>query len=385
MNLRTSAPSPLTKDRVAALDGIRGLAIISVFLFHASYDSNTDWLFSMFSWGWMGVDLFFVLSGFLITGILLDAIDQPSRYYYRNFYARRFLRLAPELCFFLVVLFYVFPAVQLGSPADLATLKSSQGWYWSYLVNVLVAKQKSFSATPIGTGPLWSLSVEEQFYLIWPFLIARAGSLRRVAMLSVAVIVAATCTRAIAWKLGYGGAATYVLPFTRADALAWGALLASLVRLPNGTQVVKRCRTPLMVAGAVLLGVVAAMREPNWPTWEGAWMQVVGYPGLAMLCSGLVAFVITGFVGPFAWRPLVRFGHYSYGIYLWHSTVLVLFAGASQLRGLLFLPFGAMFCLLPAAVSWKAFAEPALRLKRFFPMSPPPEAAAATPRKSVAA
>src|SRR5204863_468282 len=83
----------------------------------------------------------------------------------------------------------------------------------------------------------------------------------------------------------------YVLPFTRADALAWGALLASLVRLPNGTQVVKRCRTPLMVAGAVLLGVVAAMREPNWPTWEGAWMQVVGYPGLAMLCSGLVAFV----------------------------------------------------------------------------------------------
>src|SRR5689334_16008691 len=252
----------------------------------------------MFSWGWMGVDLFFVLSGFLITGVLLDAIDQPPRYYYGHFYARRFLRLAPELCLFLVALFYIASALQLGSPADLATLKTWQGWYWSYLVNVLIAKKQSFAATPLGSGPLWSLSVEEQFYLVWPFLVARAGSVRGVAKLSIVVIVGAICLRAIAWRLGYGGVATYVLTFTRADALAWGALLASLVRLPNGTAVVRRYRMPLVAFGIVLLGVVAIRREPTWPTWEGPWMQVIGFSGLAMVGTGLVAFVITGFTGP---------------------------------------------------------------------------------------
>jgi peptidoglycan/LPS O-acetylase OafA/YrhL len=355
--------------RMAALDGIRGLAILAVFLSHATVDSTTGWLARWFSWGWMGVDLFFVLSGFLITGVLMEAIGQPARVYYGNFYARRFLRLAPALSLFLVVLFYVAPA--LGRPLtqpEMADLGARQGWYWSYLVNFLVARHQSFDATPAGTAPLWSLSVEEQFYLIWPFLVARAATPRRVRNLSIATILFAMVVRGLAWRFGYGGVPTYVLTFTRADALAWGALLASIVRMSNGEETIRRLQLPLIVVGIALLTIVANV-DSAWPSWDGAPMQHVGFPGLAVGCAGLVAFAITRQPRALTWKPLAQVGLYSYSLYLWHSTVLVLLERVTQVHGPLFVPFGAMACAVPVAISWLAVERPTLRLKVRFPMN----------------
>ena len=359
-----------TRDRLPTLDGIRGLAIIAVFLSHASFDSTTSWLGRWFTWGWMGVDLFFVLSGFLITGILLDAIGQSPRIYYGNFYARRFLRLAPALCLFLVTLFYLLPALGLLTAGETRDVGANRGWYWSYLDNVLVAVRQSFEATPAGTAPLWSLSVEEQFYLVWPFLVARARTPRRVRTLSIATILVSMALRALGWQLGRGGIATYVLTFTRADSLAWGALLAALLRMPRGEERVKQLRVPLLLIGAALLTIVANI-DPEWPWWQGLPMQAIGFPGLAMGFTGLVAYAITRPSRWLAWKPLRVMGFYSYALYLWHSTVLVILERQTQVHGLLFVPFGAIVCAVPVVLSWIAVERPALRLKPRFPMRAP--------------
>jgi peptidoglycan/LPS O-acetylase OafA/YrhL len=315
----------------------------------------------------MGVDLFFVLSGFLITGILLDAIGQPPRVYYGNFYARRFLRLAPALCFFLVALFYVMPALDMFMEHETRDLGQHQGWYWSYLVNVLVAMRKSFDATPAGTAPLWSLSVEEQFYLVWPFLVARARTPGGVRNFSIATILVSMGLRAFGWQLGHGGVATYVLTFTRADSLAWGALLAAVRRMPNGEERIKRLRLPLLLIGATLLFIVANI-DRDWPGWQGLQMQMIGFPGLAMGFSGLVAFAITRPMRWLAWAPLSRTGFYSYALYLWHSTVLLLFERVTLLHGALFIALGAIVCVMPVTLSWLLVERPALSLKHRFPM-----------------
>lgn len=249
-------------------------------------------------------------------------------------------------------------------------LRAHQGWYWSYLVNVLVAKSNSFGATRAGTAPLWSLSVEEQFYLLWPFLVARAGSARGVKALSIITILVAMVARPLAWQLGYGGAASYVLTVTRADALAWGALLACLIRTPDGALEVRRLRLTLLALGAALLTVIAIV-DPQWPSSDGGIMQNVGLPGLAMVSTSLVAYAITSSSRLLAWRPLSRIGFYSYGLYVWHSTLLVLLERVTYEHGLAFVALGGIVCALPVALSWIIIERPALRLKHHFPMSEP--------------
>jgi peptidoglycan/LPS O-acetylase OafA/YrhL len=364
------AASDQPEHRLPALDGVRGVAILVVFLYHSAYYAHSGWLFSWFSWGWMGVDLFFVLSGYLITSILLDAIKEPARYYYGNFYARRFLRLAPALGVFLVALFYIAPLVGLVTPEETRQLRANQAWYWGYLVNVLVANKSSFAVTPVGTGSLWSLAVEEQFYLLWPFLVARAATPRRVQLLSIATIVASMGACAIAWWMGRGGVATYVLTVTRATPLGWGALLASLRRGPGSEALTARLRFPLVTLGGSLLILCAMMqRNPDWLAWDAAWVQLVGFPGLAVFCTGLVAYAADAKSGWLTWRPLTKLGACSYGLYLWHATLLVLLRRATHLQGTLFVMGAAMVCAIPAWLSLVAVERPALRLKHFFPMS----------------
>jgi peptidoglycan/LPS O-acetylase OafA/YrhL len=174
--------------------------------------------------------------------------------------------------------------------------------------------------------------------------------------------------RGVAWHFGYGGVPTYVLTFTRADSLAWGALLASLSRMPNGEEMIRRLQLPLIVLGIALLTIVANV-DSAWPSWEGAPMQHIGFPGLAVGCAGLIAYATARQPRAFAWKPLAQVGFYSYALYLWHSTVLVILERVTQVHGPLFVPFGAMACAVPVALSWFAVERPTLRLKARFPMS----------------
>ena len=153
--------------------------------------------------GWIGVDLFFVLSGFLITGILYDAKGGP--HYFRNFYMRRSLRIFPLYYAFLILIFAVMPLLR-ASGADHV---GKQVWMWTYLSNVLFARV-GWEGMPAHTTHLWSLAIEEQFYLLWPLLVWLA-SRRRLIQLCVGSIAVAFATRLVLHFVFANDVAAYAL------------------------------------------------------------------------------------------------------------------------------------------------------------------------------
>ena len=173
----TNAPLRAAGGHMAPLDGLRGLAILMVMAFHFAWvqppRSLPAKLFVFVgSFGWAGVDLFFVLSGFLITGILLDSKSEP--YYFRNFYARRILRIFPLYYSVLLVTLVVLPHFVSYDTPELTALLRSQAWLWLYSANVSVAVEHGhwlWNADWLRLGMLWSLAVEEHFYLVWPLLV----------------------------------------------------------------------------------------------------------------------------------------------------------------------------------------------------------------------
>ena len=151
---------------IPQFDALRGLAVSIVMLYHLHKDVPALHLHTLFRHGWVGVDLFFVLSGFLITGILVESKDSPR--YLRNFYARRILRIWPLYFALLLVCFLLIPWVK---PESARALKEACGppfVYFLFLQNLF--------PTYVGIGPLtitWSLAIEEQFYLFWPLAVWR--------------------------------------------------------------------------------------------------------------------------------------------------------------------------------------------------------------------
>ncbi|MEI2638657.1 MAG: acyltransferase [Microthrixaceae bacterium] len=212
--------------RVSSLDGIRGLAVLFVLLYHASQPVISGFLLQS------GVDLFFVLSGFLITTILLKTTDGPS--YFRNFYGRRFVRIFPlyylTLAASLVIAWFAVRndfAERIGFGAA-QNLIDNQIWGWLYQVNNLEAlhTEEAFA----GLAHLWSLSIEEQFYLLWPLVVLWLGR-RRVSVVKVAVAMAAIgmAFRCVTYPI-LGRDFAYYFTFCRIDGLLLGAAGAAAWR-----------------------------------------------------------------------------------------------------------------------------------------------------------
>lgn len=352
------------RDHAPALDGIRGIAILAVVFFHCSLRLQGSWRVAG-SWGWVGVDLFFVLSGYLITGILLDARDVRSRFYYGGFYGRRILRIVPAFVVLMVALLGA-PALTGQSTEAHSLLVSHQVWYWTFLANGLIATYGWAAVIP-QTAPLWSLAVEEQFYLIWPSVV-RHLSARGVLRLGLALIVLVAAARIVFVQRGVNVITLYASMPTRADLLAWGAVLAALVRLPNGIPIIRRCLWPaLFVASVVGVAVTVAFRSSYY--WSAP-MVMAGYPAIAVAAACLVAIAIVyePRVLRFSW--LTGIGRVSYGLYLWHMTGI---AVAAQLLGHVsawLIPFGFLLSLVPTLLSWYLIEQPALSLKRYAPMRP---------------
>jgi peptidoglycan/LPS O-acetylase OafA/YrhL len=169
---------------IPALDGIRGIAIIAVMVFHfflfggLSPQNKIDGIFyAVAKMGWAGVDLFFVLSGFLITGILHDSRGNDG--FFRIFYARRFFRIFP-LYYGALVLFLVVLPLSGAAWKALETGPKEQFWLWAYVTNIRIALDNDWGRVPKALIHFWSLAVEEQFYLAWPFLVYFAS--RRVVL-----------------------------------------------------------------------------------------------------------------------------------------------------------------------------------------------------------
>ena len=382
-----NAAVPSTRRYLPTLDGLRGIAILLVMLQHFTQYGGmrpTTWVdqlvYRTALVGWVGVDLFFVLSGFLITGILYDA--KPGPHFFRHFYIRRALRIFPLYYATLVVVFVVLPVVAPGVvPPE---LRHTQAWYWSYTVNLLFARDGW--PTVVELGHVWSLAVEEQFYLIWPAVVWW-GRWRWLVKLCVACIVGSIAVR-MGLVLRDQATAAYVLLPARLDALASGALLALLARGPEGIGALRRWAGPVVGGtSAVLLALFVWQRGLHG---EDPLVQLVGYSVLAALFSGVVVLAATApatSVGGqlLTARPLVYIGRVSYGLYIIHHLVVFVLQrhvlsvdrmprvlGTQVLSQVVFSLIAFGVSVLLAALSWHLYERPILQLKQRFPYHPPP-------------
>jgi peptidoglycan/LPS O-acetylase OafA/YrhL len=376
---------------IPALDGLRGIAILLVLLFHMDQVRGTNLLdrivFGAFSHGWVGVDLFFVLSGFLITGILLDAKDTPL--YFRNFYARRALRIFPLYYAVITLYLVILPRFAPNFSAHYGHHAPHPILFWLYLSN---------HAFLHGSGgvlnPTWSLGVEEQFYLVFPlivFLLSRRALMRLCPVL-IALALAIRCTLlARHMPLFYLGLPTPC----RVDSLAVGALIACAARDPRGLRMLTPWLKPIAIAAAIgLIAITSFQRRLGYEQGELRWAIGLGF--IAILAGCLLLLALTTPPTSLLHRLLTRrwlmaFGKYSYALYLLHAPILEIILGKvyplhrflaignSQLPGqIIFAAICFPTFFAAAFLSWHLFEKHFLTLKRFVPMG---NAATARPQR----
>jgi peptidoglycan/LPS O-acetylase OafA/YrhL len=342
--------------RIPQLDAIRGVAILLVILHNQREQYPSLHLQGVFANGWMGVDLFFVLSGFLITGILVDTKHTDG--YLKNFYARRCLRIWP---LYYSVIFFMFVVVPFLRPSDAHTLVESSSPWWAYplfLQNFLIPIPTN------GAGPLgvtWSLAIEEQFYLAWPLVIRyfSHAQLRRIAIWVMCL------SPALRFYLSFHDVNLYTNVFCRLDGLMAGALLALTLRSDTfqPAEFVKPAWIVLLVTIPLAFGLEAV--NARWIVFSLSAVASASFVYLSLFSSQeWLRRALTN-------RFMVYTGTISYGLYLLHKIPFDL-AKAFHLdrHPLLELPLVLIACYATAALSWMLLERPFLRLNRFFESKP---------------
>ena len=360
------ATSVIAPGYIPQFDGLRGLAILSVLIGHSGFLEALPHA-GMLEYTRFGVDLFFVLSGFLITGILTDS--RGSQHYFRNFYARRALRIWP---LYYLVLFVAFVVAPLFAPSMRPTAVSVWPAFVFYVQNIVFAYRSTY---PFGLGATWSLAVEEQFYLTWPVLVFLLKK-RTLAIVSVLLAVMSLSLRLFFHVHGAPVGFVHFFTLSRLDSIAFGSLAALWLRSPSCTFVRWRTRAyqflGLGVAGTILARVLMHRNS-----------STVGYTFLAFAFTGLLGISLasdprSSLLGRSLSAGWLRYiGRISYGIYLLHYPLFILWARfigslgfyqthklAGNLAG-----FAGQIALatIAASISWRFFEEPILRLKELFP------------------
>ena len=364
--MTTGANEP---ERIAALDGVRGLAILGVLVMHSLYIGPLLGLdvmahpYARVAWlGWSGVDVFFVLSGFLITAILVRSKGSPR--YFRNFYMRRALRIFPLYYLVVGLLLFALPDRAAGGDDVLPHLLYYQNFRYAFPHG---PQDPALEVT-------WSLAIEEQFYLLWPLLVWLL-SLRGLRALCVALILGAVGLRLL--LVAQGVERTHFLTPCRLDTLAAGALLAVSPRPPAWLGWLA---APLGVAGLIATAFSCGVSLPVAPA-----MQQVGLVCTLLMGVGVLTLARSSAVlqPVFSFAPLRLLGAYSYCIYLTHMLVVERLASELQALGPELaaalqgwppvLLTGAFTLAVVAAslalglVSYHAFERWFLALKRYFP------------------
>ncbi len=341
-----------TERHVPALDGTRGIAVILVMAFHL-------WRSPVTALGWSGIDLFFVLSGFLITGILWDSRLEPERG--RSFYIRRALRILPLYYGVLIAVFIVRPALGWAHRLDDLALANERIWYWTYLCDWRIALNHPPAVTFL--THFWTLSIEEQFYLVWPLIVWRCS--RRTTLLIAGVVAVG----ALLLRIGLVTATTipeaaYALLPCRLDALAVGAIIALGLRGPGGAAALRRWVVPTALAGVGVVAVLAVVRPSVRFIDPG--MMTIGFTALDWAFAGLVLTAATVRSQLLEWSPLRAAGRYSYGLYVYHPIVMwwivrhVPSLEQSEWRAAV---GGAIGSLFLAITSYHLYEQPFLKLK----------------------
>ena len=366
--------SPATRHpgfggRIPELDGVRAVAIWMVMIAHVLFAfPNPDHAFDqmprvirlLLDHGWLGVDLFFALSGFLITGILLDTKEKP--HYARNFYGRRLLR--------------IFPLYILSSLVMWLFYSNSTRYLLISLVFLANFSQPLHVHEPHGMGILWSLNVEEHFYLLWPWLVLLLNR-RQLAYTASALVLLSPVLR---WYCSAHGIEIYYYSWFRLDGLATGALLAMWVRSGHHNK-----KNSLRLA-AILTGVFLVITAAGLPfgiMQESVAGHALRFTQANAVFGGLLVSVLALLNTPFTAIFRIRFatlaGELSYCLYLIHLAVGDAYVELTNRFSIhpeqLFGPFGAVLVRFVAVIgasylialfSWKYFEQPFLRLKKHF-------------------
>ena len=367
---------------IKGLDGLRAFAFLLVFFFHAQFGY----------FGWVGVQLFFVLSGFLITGILLDMKrDLPTAGYFIKFYGRRFLRIFP------LYYLYLFLFAQLANYLFEHKIRRAYvSMFWEqfpyalvYAYNFFMATSK-FVLTSQFVTHLWSLAVEEQFYIFWPLVVflTPARHLKRVFLAAIGLAPLLRLAVLIFYQqapfeiLGDPDTAVYALPFSHLDAFAIGALLNLGVSIPKA-----KAQFLALLVGFPLLGMLTDfLSTGQWNFNNGfglplllpnAYKPVWGYSILNYLFMLLIYGVAREgwFVRVLEHAWMRYLGRISYGLYVYHYIILwltteVVFPELPPLPGA---AIALPLTILVASVSFRFFEKPITDLKdRWFPFKPAP-------------
>ncbi|HTV48111.1 MAG TPA: acyltransferase [Phycisphaerae bacterium] len=420
---QTPSTDPLHLGRkiIPELDGLRGLAILLVLVLHFSHFWPQDTRFSIYlgrtlSTCGSGVQLFFVLSGFLITGILLDSKGTAPRYF-RNFYMRRFLRIFPIYyaaigLFSIYALTTAFGSASLGrilglhKNTDLAAtvFVSYLPWLWTYTCNFWSVLHNQYMLI---VAPYWSLAIEEQFYLVWPVLVFCLPR-RGIFWSSVALILVSVLWRCIATAAGMGDIAIFTATLAQVNALGIGAVMAVLVRDKQMRSLMAKVSLPaLEILGLAMGFAVAAIWLFNFewlavrpgvtlleipsgntieiPQWSNAVLNSLLWTVVALFYGALLSLALfsgekRGLLGQLMSSYLMTWcGRYSYGIYIIHMPVmfvvsdLISFVGRTpRLSWVTNVPsvpmmISAVLTFGIAYLSYNLFEKKFLALKHFFP------------------
>jgi peptidoglycan/LPS O-acetylase OafA/YrhL len=341
------------------LQGLRGIAVLAVVIYHCHARLEGTWVHYASLWGWSGVNLFFTLSGFLITSILLEARGKP--HYFRNFYARRALRIWP-VYFLLLAVCYAVPEWFLGDSL------AHQAHWQTLVAYALFLQNLRHAALPGTLGPTWSLAIEEQYYFVWAPVVAicRGRWLRwLLPLILVAMLVVSPLIRHLQphWLTGTNTA-------IHLDGIAMGSLLAlALHRLPLqrrhwlwiglGTAIAGFSATATIAGGTSLLDTALAF------AFAGVVLAAIAGSG----ASNPVGFLLRR-------GPLAYYGQISYGLYMTHILVFVYFGNfdarlddkyhISIAGNLAIVGLRLAASTVVATALWYGFESQILKLKRYF-------------------
>lgn len=371
------------ENRIKELDGLRGIAVVLVMALHifkrAAYFTEHPVLetFTSFtSVGWVGVDIFFTLSGFLITSILLRAKDGP--HYFKNFYMRRVLRIFPLYYAAIVLVLFFVPKLETEFTDNLSIALPVMLIYqqnWAMLFDGFYMTQY--------LGITWSLAIEEQFYLLWPLVVYRLNT-GKLVKFSLWYMVISWLFRIFGTLLWHdaGQATTFFFyaSFARFEQVLIGGLLAIFLTYQGAKEQVRRYAFPVFLASFFAFVVLCLMSLPGVPHPDYGSLPLTygGYTAAALFSVGLVGVFVTyppqNLVRRLFQNPLLTFlGRYSYSMYLFHmvpTLILLDVFWRSGMRGwkpFLLYPIATYAATVVIAVlTWHLLEKHMLNLKKYF-------------------
>jgi peptidoglycan/LPS O-acetylase OafA/YrhL len=373
--INPNMPRSWIQPHYASFNGLRGLAVLIVFFEH--YCTFWNALKPQY-YLWVGVDLFFVLSGFLITGILYDSRDSTG--YFRNFYIRRSLRIFPVFYLVFAVLLICTPVFHLLYPASLFS------WFF-YIGNLYEPFAILHHTNPTEAsvivhgvrvtvlllGHFWSLCVEEQFYLVWPAIVWLVRDRRRLMTVCVIVSVLVLALRMYLNARHNLYLLLFISTYTRIDTLLIGAWMALwLRRRALSSKMLRRIAYPcILLPGAFVVARIAHIHAENmFILQHNRFVTTYGFTLIALTAAGIILLSLddsTWLSAILRWRPLAYLGTVSYGFYVFHLLPVALLTWAANLHPQLgpWMPLvGFALSLGVAGLSFRYFETPFLRLKR---------------------